>query len=220
MVIMYSFALNKCLKQMIKEIDNNDVKGRIMHVARELFIKNGYNGTSIRDIATASETNVAMVNYYYHSKYNLFEYIFEESLNVLIKRVFPILESDKPIFNLIEEWIDSYYETLTEFPQIPIFILNEISQHPERLTERVGRRDPYGIFVKISNRLEDEMRKGNIRKTPPLDFLLNVLSLCVFPFMFGTLATRVAGRTMEEYHEVLMQHKEYVKSFVIQAIKP
>jgi len=217
---MPSFVLNKCLKQMIKQIDNNDVKGRILHVARDLFIKNGYNGTSIRDIAAASGTNVAMVNYYYHSKYNLFEYIFEESLDVLAKRLFPILESDVPIFDLIEEWIDSYYETLTEFPQIPIFILNEINQHPDRLTERLERRNPYDIFTKISRRLENEANNGNIRETPSLDFLLNVLSLCVFPFMFGNLATRVAERTMEEYYEVLMQHKEYVKRFVIQAIKP
>lgn len=205
---------------MIKEIDNNDVKGRILHVARDLFIKNGYNGTSIRDIATASDTNVAMVNYYYHSKYNLFEYIFEESLNVLINRVFPILESDRPIFELIENWIDSYYETLMEFPQIPIFLLNEINQHPERLTERLERRNPYKIFHTISTRIEEEARKGTIRPTPPLDFLLNMLSLSVFPFMFGSLATRVAEKTMEEYNEVLTHHKEYVKSFVIQAIKP
>ncbi|MDF9831417.1 TetR/AcrR family transcriptional regulator [Parabacteroides sp. PF5-6] len=204
---------------MINETDYTDVKGRILQVARELFIKNGYNGTSIRDIASASGTNVAMVNYYYHSKYNLFEYIFEESLNVLIKRVFPILQSDRPIFELIECWIDSYYETLMEYPQIPIFILNEINQHPERLTERFGRHEPHKVFSIISRRFEEEIKKGTIRETPPLDFLLNVLSLCVFPFMFSSLAIRLAERSMEEYHQVLLNHKEYVKSFVIQAIK-
>lgn len=205
---------------MIKEVDNNDVKGRILQVARDLFIRNGYNGTSIRDIAAASGTNVAMVNYYYHSKYNLFEYIFEESLEVLVRRVFPILESDRPIFELIESWIDSYYETLMEFPQIPIFLLNEINQHPERLTERLRRRNPQRVFDTIANRIKEEAQKGTIREVPPLDFLLNVLSLSVFPFMFGSLATRVAGKTMEEYYELLTKHKEYVKSFVIQAIKP
>jgi len=205
---------------MINENDINDVKGRILRVARELFIKNGYNGTSIRDIAAASGTNVAMVNYYYHSKYNLFEYIFEESLDVLIKRVFPILQSDRPIFELIESWIESYYETLMEYPQIPMFILNEISQHPERLTERFSRHEPLKVFNAVSKRFNEEAKKGTIRETPPLDLLLNVLSLCVFPFMFTSLATRMAERSAEEYRQVLINHKEYVKSFVIRAIMP
>lgn len=205
---------------MFKEGANMDVKGRILTVARDLFIEKGYNKTSIRDIAAASETNVAMVNYYYHSKYNLFEIIFEESLNVLIKRIFRILDSDKPFFELIDLWITSYYETLQEYPQIPIFILNEINQNPERLTERIQQREPYNVFVKISQRIKEESLKGTIRETPPLDFLLNVLSLCIFPFIFGPLATKVAERSMQEYHEVLMQHKNYVVEFVINALKP
>lgn len=205
---------------MFKDKTNNDVKDRILDVARKLFIEKGYKGTSIRDIAATSETNVAMVNYYYHSKYNLFEYIFEESLNELVKRVFPILESDLPIFELIEKWVDSYYETLMEYPQIPLFILNEISQHPERLTERFSRVEPHDIFAKISLRLENEIAQGNIKETSPLDFMLNLLSLCVFPFIFGSLAIRVAEKSTEEYHQVLVKHKEHVKRFVINAIRP
>ncbi|MDL2244787.1 TetR family transcriptional regulator [Parabacteroides sp. OttesenSCG-928-J18] len=205
---------------MFKEKENTDVKGRILEVARRLFIEKGYNGTSIRDIASASETNVAMINYYYHSKYNLFEYIFEEAFDVVMNRVFSVLRSDMPILELIEKWIDSYYESLMEYPQIPIFILYEINQHPEKLPERIQRREPYDIFLNISKRLEEEGRLGNIRETSVLDLLLNILSLCVFPFIFGSLAVKVTGRSMEEYHEVLVQHKDYVKRFVIQALKP
>ncbi|MDH6313695.1 TetR/AcrR family transcriptional regulator [Parabacteroides sp. PFB2-10] len=205
---------------MFKEKENTDVKGRILEVARRLFIEKGYNGTSIRDIAAASETNVAMINYYYHSKYNLFEYIFEEAFDVVMNRVFSVLRSDMPILELIEKWIDSYYESLMEYPQIPIFILYEINQHPEKLPERIQRREPYDIFLNISKRLEEEGRLGNIRETSVLDLLLNILSLCVFPFIFGSLAVKVTGRSMEEYHEVLVQHKDYVKRFVIQALKP
>lgn len=199
---------------------NPDVKERILSVARDLFIQNGYNTTSIRDIAAASGTNVAMVNYYYHSKYNLFELIFDEALGVLMRRVFNIISSDKSFFDLVELWIDSYYETLIEYPQIPIFILNEINQNPERLSERVRTHEPYQIYITISKRIKKEIELGNIRPTPPLDFILNVLSLCVFPFIFGRMATKVADKTQEDYDKVLKDHKAYVKEFVIQALRP
>jgi len=205
---------------MFKEVTNPDVKERILLVARDLFIHNGYNSTSIRDIATASGTNVAMVNYYYHSKYNLFEIIFDEALNVLMKRIFTAVSSDKTFFDVVGHWIDSYYETLMEYPQIPIFILNEINQNPERLTERVLRHEPLQIYFALSARVEKEVQKGTIRSIPPLDLILNVLSLCVFPFVFGRMATKVAGKTQNEYNEMLDDHKKYVKEFVISALRP
>lgn len=117
-------------------------------------------------------------------------------------------------------WIDSYYDTLMEYPQIPIFILNEINQNPERLTERVRQHEPYQIFLKLSERVEREVKLGTIRPIPPLDLILNVLSLCIFPFVFGRMATKVAGKTKGEYDKVLNDHKVYVKDFVISALKP
>ena len=41
-----------------------------MHHALELFVGNGFDGTSIRDIATRAEVNVAMVNYYLGQRTN------------------------------------------------------------------------------------------------------------------------------------------------------
>ena len=111
---------------MISDKDPHEVKRKILKEAKTLFIKNGYNGTSIRDIAKASDTNVAMVNYYFQSKYNLFEIIFEEAMEILTQKIFLTLGSDAPFFELIETWIHTYYEILFEYPQIPMFILNEV----------------------------------------------------------------------------------------------
>lgn len=199
---------------------NLEVKERILAVAGEMFIQHGYNATSVRDIAKAAGTNVAMVNYYFGTKYNLFEIIFSDALQVLFGRVMKIVSSDKPIFELIASWIDSYYETLMEYPQIPMFLMNAISQNPERLVMKINEYQPYNIFLKVTTRLEQEAKLGVIRETPSLDFLLNILSLCVFPFMFGSMATKVAGRTGEEYNDVLENHKKYVINFVINALKP
>ena len=204
---------------MFKEVTNLDVKERILLIARDLFIQNGYNSTSIRDIATASGTNVAMVNYYYHSKYDLFEIIFDEALDVLMKRIFTAVSSDKSFFEVVEHWIDSYYETLLEYPQIPIFIFNEINQNPERLTKKVLRYKPLQIYYALTSRVEEEVQKGTICSIPPLSLILNVLSLCVFPFVFGQMVTKVTGKSQKEYDEMLNDHKEHVKEFVITALK-
>ncbi|MDR2843548.1 MAG: TetR/AcrR family transcriptional regulator [Candidatus Symbiothrix sp.] len=197
-----------------------DVKDRILNVARELFIANGYNGTSIRDIAAASDTNLAHIKYYFQSKYSLFEIIFEEAFDILVERIFSIVQSDMPFFDLVEAWINAYYEILPEYPQIPIFIINEVNHNPEQLTEMIKKRIPQQIFNQLSNRLEEEHRKGIIKETTAIDFGLNVVSLCVFPFICGKLIIKVADISSEEYLALLEQHKEFVIRFILDALKP
>lgn len=214
------FALNNRLEQMFNTEDSHIVKKRILREAQDLFIKNGYKGTSVRDIAKASETNVAMVNYYFQSKYNLFEIIFEDALDILAKRIFDTIHSDMPFFELIETWIHTYYELLFEYPQIAAFILNEVSLNPEGLTQRIKNKNPYSSFSKIEERIQEEVKKGTIRETPAADFLLNILSLCMFPFIFGNMATTLLEIPRNMYDNLIENHEKYVIEFVINSLRP
>jgi len=205
---------------MFNNEDCSEVKDKILKEAQKLFITNGFKGTSDRDIAKSSGTNVAMVNYYFQSKYNLFEIIFEEALDVLTKRIFETITSDLPFFELIETWINTYYEILFEYPQIGAFILNEVSLNPEGLTHRIKNRNPYSSFNKIDERIQEEIKKGTIRETPTADFLLNILSLCMFPFMFGNLAKTLMEIPQNIYDGLISNHRRYVVEFTINALKP
>lgn len=205
---------------MFNREECTEVKERILNEARELFIKNGYKGTSVRDIAKASGTNVAMVNYYFQSKYNLFEIVFEETLDIFTKRIFETISSDLPFLELIESWIHTYYELLFEYPQIATFILNEVSLNPEGLTNRIKKRNPYNAFTKIEERMEEAIQKGIIRETPAADFLLNVLSMCMFPFMFGKMAMTLMEIPQSLYNELISNHEKYVIEFTLNALKP
>lgn len=205
---------------MFNSEDSSEVRKRILSEAQILFIKNGYKGTSVRDIAKASGTNVAMVNYYFQSKYNLFEIIFEDALDVLTKRIFETVTSDLPFFELIETWIHTYYEILFQYPEIAAFILNEVSLNPEGLTQRIKNKNPYSSFSKIEKRIAEEVEKGTIRETPAADFLLNILSLCMFPFMFGNLAKTLMEIPSGVYNELIANHEKYVIEFTISALKP
>ncbi len=207
-------------KDVLETNHSVEVKQKILIEAQKLFIKNGFKGTSVRDIAKASGTNVAMVNYYYQSKYKLFEIIFEDALDIFTKRIFDTITSDLPFFELIETWIHTYYELLFEYPQIAAFILNEVSLNPEGLTQRIKKRNPYNSFSKIEQRIEDEIAKGTIRNTPAADFLLNMLSMCMFPFMFGNLAMTLMEIPYNTYNTLIANHEKYVVEFTINALKP
>ncbi len=49
-----------------------DTRNKIVEVARVLFAEQGFEGTSIREIAKSAEVNLASVNYHFNNKENLF----------------------------------------------------------------------------------------------------------------------------------------------------
>lgn len=54
-----------------KNSDSEPARVRILQVAADLFADDGYKATSVRKICEAARVNVAMVNYYFHSKEEL-----------------------------------------------------------------------------------------------------------------------------------------------------
>lgn len=208
------------IEEMTKTHTTSDVSERILKAARALFIANGYAGTSIRDIASASGANVAHIKYYFDSKSKLFEIIFDEAFEILARRVFSTLDSDIPFLEMLEKWIDIYYDILPRYPLIPIFILNELNQSPDTLAKKIIEKNPQRIFHKLSERMEIEIEKGTIRDIPVVDLGLNILSLCVFPFIFSGFATNIANKSGNEYNMIINEHRQHVVDFVMNALKP
>lgn len=52
-------------------MEGEPARMRILQTAAELFAEHGYANTSVRKICEAAQVNVAMVNYYFHSKEEL-----------------------------------------------------------------------------------------------------------------------------------------------------
>lgn len=56
---------------------------RLLDAAEDLFTRKGYAATSVRDITSAAECNLAAVNYHFHSKRNLYREVFRRRLGAV-----------------------------------------------------------------------------------------------------------------------------------------
>lgn len=90
---------------MTKEEKNKDTKQKILEVANELFAKNGFGGTSVRDIANSAEVNLSAINYHFKNKENLYWKVFdynhdwmENSINEIGKKDLTTAEFAVEIF--------------------------------------------------------------------------------------------------------------------------
>ncbi|MBW7990989.1 MAG: TetR/AcrR family transcriptional regulator [Planctomycetes bacterium] len=56
------------------------VRGRLLDSAEELFCEQGFEGTSVRDIAASAKCNIASVNYYFGGKEKLYREVWRRHL--------------------------------------------------------------------------------------------------------------------------------------------
>jgi AcrR family transcriptional regulator len=61
----------------------NHIKDLLLLTAEVMFAENGYEGTTVRDIAAKAEINPALIYYHFESKEHLYKSIFELRLRLL-----------------------------------------------------------------------------------------------------------------------------------------
>ena len=95
-----------------------DKREIIIVTAIKLFGEKGFEGTSVREIASGAHVNLAMINYYFGSKEKLFESVVEYKASYL-KGVFEELVNNKSLLQIEKLYvvIDSYIDRMFQSPQ-------------------------------------------------------------------------------------------------------
>jgi AcrR family transcriptional regulator len=175
---------------------------KIKEAARIVFSKKGYAATRTRDIAEEAKINLALLNYYFRSKEKLFEIIMLEKLQSLFGMLMPvIMDSETSLEKKVELIASNYIDLLIVTPDLPLFVLSEIRNHPERFTEKmqVGKMLKDSVFVKQIMAKRKDLN--------PLHFLMSLLGMLLFPFIARPLFGNI-GALDEKQFEALMQQRK------------
>jgi len=99
----------------MEEQDLSDKQKLIMETAEKLFATNGYDATSIRDIAAAGAFNSAMISYYFGSKEQLME-------GILVYRT-------TRLENVVIELLGTIEDPLEKLLAVNRFYIQKVLQH-------------------------------------------------------------------------------------------
>jgi AcrR family transcriptional regulator len=97
----------------------DETRERILNVAEELFANNGYNGTSLRDVARAAELQTAAIGYHYPTKEELFDTVIRRRAAVMTEwRQRVLLQMRQrhgsaaiPLDELVRAYVQPFYES-------------------------------------------------------------------------------------------------------------
>jgi AcrR family transcriptional regulator len=210
----------------MKSKKTNPVKGgsaeeKIKEAARKLFTQKGFAAVKTRDIAEEAGINLALLNYYFRSKQKLFDMIMLENLQQFIQgSVFTIISDRELTFEKkIEKIVDSYVNMLTENPDLPFFILNEMKSNP---VEFGAQMEPVLAPMRIIliKELQQDIDAGKIAAIHPFHFLANLVGLTVFPFIARPLLQKVTNVSNHEFNKLIQERKKLVPLWISAILKP
>lgn len=201
----------------MSEIEIN-TEQKILLAAKKVFTLKGMAGARMQEIANEAEINKALLHYYYRSKDKLFEAVFMDAFLTMVPDVMDLLKVEMPLFEKIELFAEKYIDIFLENPFIPGFVLNELSQNPQRIVDLISKTGIEPQF--FIDQINDEIAKGKIKPIQPQHLIVNLLSMCIFPFIARPiLKTIIFAQDDQKFIEFIEQRKKEVPEFIINSIK-
>jgi len=187
---------------------------KIKEAAHKLFLQNGYGSTSIREIAETAGTNVALLNYHFGSKQNLFEEVVLEKIQLLLGRLKPIFSDEHTSLDQkIEAMVDTYIDFLLEDPDLLTFVLNEIRKNNFEFIAktRLGELVHQSFFMK--------QLKVATGSTNPLQLLMSIVAMLVYPFVARPVIIQTRLADNHEFHQMMLERKKLIPVWVRSMLK-
>ena len=193
---------------------DDKTQDKIMTAAIKVFTEKGYTAARIRDIADKAGVNLALVNYYYKSKENLFGIIMRRKVKQLFGNIIPVISDEN---TCLEEKIDRIFEefhkVITTERNLPLFIFGELQKQDSKFIELI----PAEQIKKASFIRQVSQRRPDIH---PLHFIINIHSLAFFPYLVAPVMTKAGLASEKEFTSMLKERILYIPDWMKEMLAP
>lgn len=197
---------------------DESTKDKILAAANRIFTKKGMAGARMQDIADEAGINKALLHYYFSNKQKLFEVVFEEAAEKLFSRISTVIESDQTLFDTIRNFTNEYISFITENPFLPQFVLSEMHQQQHKFIRHKFFSKKHFVS-KLVNKIEAEVKKDNIKPISPVQLIMNMISMCIFPFIGKPVIQLMLQIDELQFRFIMEQRKTEVAEFIINSIR-
>lgn len=192
-----------------------DREKEILHAALAEFAQKGFEGARLQTIADNIGVTKAMIHYYYETKENLFREVFREACDTVMGSLLNILETEEPLFKKIEQFVGAAIERFHTEPALVNFITSALNRNPESTVRLMQELMAYDASI-FEKQLREAASNYEIASIESRHVVVNMLSLCMFPYTARTFVSELLSMENEEtYQDFLKSRKGIVIDTII-----
>jgi AcrR family transcriptional regulator len=192
----------------------------ILDAAEKVFLDKGYLKVTTAEIAKEAGVNHALLHYYFRTKENLFNIIFQKKAALLQQSLLTIIQTDIPFADKVAGWIETQLNLIAANPKLPAFIFREMMGSPDKieLVKAVLLPKMTQVHNQLTIVVNREVALGRIRPIEPIDLLLNIISLIMFSFLVEPVFDTFREITKTDRETFIKQRKQSITDLVIKGI--
>ena len=203
-----------------KESPAESAEEKIKSAAKKLFTLKGFSAVRTRDIAEEAGINLALLNYYFRSKENLYDIILMENFRQFIQGISTnVYEKNMDIWEKLERIVIAYIDFLSQNPDLPLFILNELTGNPRKIALAIDA-DVAPMRMHLFQEMKEAMAQGRIAQIEPFHFMANLVGLTVFPFVGKPILLRVTHSQESQFKGFMEERKKLVPIWLKAMLQP
>lgn len=194
---------------MSKQDKKDHTQELIKDTAKHLFFVLGKFHATTQEIADAAGVNRTLINYYFRSRDNLVQTVYDEAKMVEKQKSEIIQNEDLPFKEKISLFVESSLATSLKYPYLETYIVSQIntgSCHKRGIEE--AHKD------KVLQDIQAEMDRGNIEKMEPMQFIFNMISLLVFPSAARPLLKENMSIDDAEFDRLIANRKNIIMNIL------
>lgn len=204
-------------------MEEKKTKQDIINAAVEIFVEKGKDGARMQEIADKAGVNKMLLHYYFKDKDTLFLEVVKKIVGDLYGSVFEESMRALTFKEFLSVFIDRHFDFLNEKKRSFQFLLWDLSRKQLDLKSILSASyaksggNPFDI---LTSRLNDAIDNGEIRAVDTADFILNLLSLDLFPFVALPVIRKITPMDDAEMANAIKRRKKEVFRLLWNDIKP
>lgn len=199
------FARN-CLTNMSNP-QKDQTQELIKETAKNMFFVKGNFDATTQEIADEAGVNRTLINYYFRSRDKLIQLVLEEAKRCEKDKSTIIHNSNLTFKEKISGFIEESLQTSLRYPYLESFIVTQMNKG-----FMAHKKDEMSdsVIEELYASLKEEMEKGNVETMEPVQFLLNMISLLIFPSAMRPLLMENMEISSQEFDRLISERKEII----------
>ncbi|MGH3756409.1 TetR/AcrR family transcriptional regulator [Actinophytocola sp.] len=159
-------------------------KDRILRVAAELFMRQGYSGTSVREIGQRAGISQSALYHHIQSKAHLLKALHQQFIVEMIDRLETVVDTDRSAPEKLRDIVGVVMSIIESHqPEVTVFLREQHALPPAMRRSIVRQRDRVDQLV--DRVIRDGMAAGELRSDVDVRLIrLGILGMCNWAYQW------------------------------------
>lgn len=181
---------------------DNDGRANLIAAATPLFAAKGFNGVTVRELATATGVNLSMISYYFGGKEGLYAAVLKEQFAVF-EKIVEIEQMEIDTLQKFELYVRSTVSRYRKHPYLLRFYASELT-NPTTCFETIVRPAIKGVVQTLLDTFSEGLSHEKFREgVDPTDTVLALAGMINFYFLIEPATAELVDHSPERDEKLI-----------------